>query len=301
MACIPYRPHRFYGKTQERIERANAILDEYPEGFALTLRQLFYQFVSRSFLPNTVGSYTNLRTCIRNARMAGVLDWERIVDRTRPVLKLSHWDSPAEGVRAMAQQFRLDKWEGEECRPEIWIEKDALLGVVEPIREEYDAPLFSCRGYPSTTALWNAVQRMEAWESEDQNTIVFHFGDHDPSGVDITRDIRDRLAEFGVRTEVVRVALTSEQITNYKLPPNPAKRSDTRHDAYVAEFGKECVELDALPPLVLEALVRDSIRPLIDQDAWTATLEQQQEGRNRLEELAQQLEEQEQEDTADLQ
>ena len=296
MPKIKYQSFNFRPSTLLLIQTANKIIAEYQaQGFDLTLRQLYYQFVSRDIIPNTLKSYKNLGSVINDARLAGMIDWETIVDRTRELRTLSHWTDPSEIVAACGRQFNIDRWKGQPFRPEVWIEKDALVGVFERVCRELDVPLFSCRGYTSQSEMWSAGQRLIKYASlgnvtpkgDRQVPVIFHFGDHDPSGKDMSRDIVDRLQLFtGSHVKFERLALNMDQIDRYQPPPNPAKITDSRADAYIAEFGAESWELDALEPSVLEALVRRSIGKVIDQDAMDEANEEQARHRETLELVA---------------
>jgi hypothetical protein len=296
MPKIKYQEFNFRPATLALIKTANQIIAEYQrQGFDLTLRQLYYQFVSRDIIPNTLKSYKNLGSVINDARLAGMIDWETIVDRTRELRTLSHWNDPSEIVAACGRQFNIDRWKGQPFRPEVWIEKDALVGVFERICRELDVPLFSCRGYTSQSEMWVAAQRLIRYRSlgnvtpkgDRQIPVILHFGDHDPSGKDMSRDIVDRLQLFtGERLKFERLALNMDQVEQYGPPPNPAKITDSRADAYIAEYGAESWELDALEPSVLAALVRDAIDGIIDQDAMDEANEQQAAHRETLELVA---------------
>jgi hypothetical protein len=257
------------------IKTANKIIAEYQaQGFDLTLRQLYYQFVSRDLIPNRQSEYKRLGDIINDGRLAGLIDWNAIVDRTRNLRSLSHWTDPAQLVEACAEQFRVDRWATQPNRVEVWIEKDALVGVI---------PFFSCRGYTSQSEMWSAAMRLKRYHQAGQVPIILHFGDHDPSGMDMTRDITDRLSLFmGRDMDVQRLALNQDQVERYSPPPNPAKITDSRAKAYIAQFGDESWELDALEPAVLAALIRDTLDTLIDKEAWDAKLEEQTDGRSRL-------------------
>lgn len=265
-----YIEKRFRAESLAIIEQANSIIREYAaEGFDLTLRQVYYQFVARDLVPNTERSYKRLGSIISDARLAGLMDWDMIVDRTRFVRSLSHWSTPGSIIESAAASYRVDHWRKQEYRPEVWIEKDALIGVIADVCEEYDVPYFSCRGYVSQSEMWAGAQRLIDHSRYLQTPIIFHFGDHDPSGIDMTRDIRDRMKLFEVRLEdVKRLALNMDQIDEYDPPPNPAKLSDSRAQGYIVAFGDDSWELDALEPRVIVELVRDAIVGLIDWDAW---------------------------------
>lgn len=270
MAKIIYKSIKFRAATLQIVEMCDSILVSYAEqGFTMTLRQLYYQLVARDLIPNNQKEYDRLGRIVSDARRAGLLDWDSIVDRTRNLKSLSHWSSPGEIVDAVAEQYLTDKWASQSFRPEVWIEKDALVGVFERVCQSFDVPFFSCRGYSSDSEMWSAAQRLAAWEREGQTPIILHFGDHDPSGIDMSRDIFDRLELFsGFPVEVKRLALNMPQIEQHKPPPNPAKLTDSRANEYVKKYGGNSWELDALNPEILSNLVAANIESLIDRKAW---------------------------------
>jgi hypothetical protein len=284
---IRYCDLKFKPKALQTIKTANSIIEEYAaQGFNLTLRQLYYQFVARGFIANKLSEYKKLQDTISNARLAGLIDWLAIVDRTRFLRSLPHWQNPAHIVKSVSEQFRIDKWATQPYRLEVWIEKDALVGIIEGICDEFDVPYFSCRGYTSQSEMWSAAQRLKAYASKGQTPLIFHFGDHDPSGMDMTRDITDRLHMFMGGMEINRLALNMDQVEEYNPPPNPAKLTDTRAEAYIAEFGNSSWELDALDPATLAQLIRDEIATVMDQDAWDEAETIEKKGREELTEIS---------------
>lgn len=284
MPAICYRPKKFNEDRKDKIAKANAIIEEYrQQGFELTLRQLYYQFVSRDFIANNQREYKNLGDIINDARLAGLVDWLAIVDRTRNLQALANWETPAEIVEACAKQFRIDKWKEQQFRVECWIEKDALVGVIEGVCNELDIDYFSCRGYTSQSEMWVAAQRLAKYQKKAQVPLILHLGDHDPSGKDMTRDITDRLSEFSYSTiEVKRLALNMDQITQYNPPPNPAKITDSRAEKYIEEFGEESWELDALEPAVIAQLIRDAVEEVRDQGQWDEAVAEEEKQKEQL-------------------
>jgi hypothetical protein len=275
MPLIQYLDKKLRAKTLALIQQANVIIADYAaQGFELTLRQTYYQFVARNVLPNTEKSYKLLGDAISDGRLSGLIDWNAIVDRTRHVRENSHWSGPSEIVTACSKQFKMDKWGNQENRVIVLIEKDALVGVIEPTCRALDVPCLSCRGYTSQTEMWNMGQRLCDWLDDGKTPHVLHFGDHDPSGIDMSRDIQDRLNLFVAHEHEQdafvfdRLALNMDQIRKYKPPPNPAKVTDSRAEGYIAKYGRESWELDALEPKVLVALVEDAILAIRDDDAW---------------------------------
>lgn len=318
MPLVRYEPKNFRGAARQTINHCNRIIAEYAaQGYDLTVRQLYYQFVSRDLIRNTQSEYKRLAGIISDARLAGLIDWNSIVDRTRNVRRLSHWDSPRDIIRTTSNAFNIDRWEKQPIRIMCLIEKDALVGVFEPVCQEYDVPLLSCRGYTSQSEMWSVAQTLGGYLADDQRILILHFGDHDPSGLDMTRDIRERLQNFlftdwvvherktggddssdaflnrmtveqqagngwHQRIEVRRMALTYDQIGQYNPPPNPAKETDVRFAGYQRQYGDESWELDALEPTVLGDLVRRAIESEYDLDLWNDAEQEERDGRRRL-------------------
>ena len=166
---------------------------------------------------------------------------------------------------------------------EVWIEKEALAGIFNHICNSLDVPFFACRGYVSQSEQYAAGKRLERIASNGRHVTVIHLGDHDPSGIDMTRDNDERLWMFANgAVEVKRIALNMDQVEEHNPPPNPAKITDTRYDKYVEAFGDESWELDALNPEVLEELVREHVEPLRDMERWNATVEREKKHKKQL-------------------
>jgi hypothetical protein len=252
------------------IYEANTIIREYQsQGFDLTLRQLYYQFVSRDLLKNTLKEYKRLGSVINDARLAGLIDWNCIVDRTRGIASVSTWEDPSSIIDACAYSFKINMWKNQRYRPEVWIEKEALAGVFERVCTELRVPYLSCRGYTSQSEMWRAGRRLKNYVEDGKTPYILHFGDHDPSGCDMSRDIIDRLKLFtGGGVEFNRLALNKDQVETYGPPPNPAKITDSRATDYIEKYGDESWELDALNPTILADLVRVRIEKLIDRTIW---------------------------------
>jgi hypothetical protein len=270
MPRISYVARSFRPETLRVIAQANAICEDYTaQGFVLTLRQLYYQFVARGLIRNQDREYKRLGTIVNDARLAGLMDWMHLEDRTRELRSLAHWSEPRHILQSAAASYRIDKWACQPYRPEVWIEKDALLGVIEGICEANDVPYFSCRGYTSQSEIWGASQRLLGYRRAGQTPVILHLGDHDPSGIDMSRDIAARLALFiGQEVDLQRLALTMEQVQRYQPPPNPAKQTDSRFANYTRLHGDESWELDALEPSVIANLIQGNLDRLIDSAAW---------------------------------
>lgn len=279
---------RFQRKTLEMIKLANSIIDELAQGgYTLTLRQLYYQLVARDVIRNKQSEYKRLGQILSDARMGGLVDWEAIEDRTRSLRGINHRETPADIIADAASAFRLDKWRNQSHRVEVWVEKDALVGVLQKACEPLDVDYFSCRGNTSSSALYNAHERFVRYFEAGQQAVIVHLGDHDPTGIDMTRDIIDRLTIMvtettGHEVTVERIALNMDQVRQYNPPPNPAKESDSRYKAYVKRFGKSCWELDALNPKVIDDLITQTVLKYRDQEAWDKDVAQETEHRDLL-------------------
>lgn len=283
-----YCDFNFQGKTQKVIETANTIIDEYKaDGYDLTLRQLYYQFVSRDIIPNKQSEYNKLGTAINNGRLAGLIDWDSIVDRTRKHESNAHWDSPSDILEDSADQYAIDTRADQDDYLEVWVEKDALVGVIERACEPLDIGYLSCRGYVSQSAMWRAAMRFVRQERNGKAcTVLLHLGDHDPSGIDMTRDIQDRLAMFGSSVEVKRIALNMKQVEEYQPPPNPAKTTDSRYEKYIDEYGEESWELDALDPRVITELITTQAADFTQEKKRKILIKKQENERQEIREIA---------------
>ena len=288
MPKLCYQGHRFDRSSKAIITRANEVLEEYSaQGFTLTLRQLYYQFVARGWLPNKQRCYKRLGEIVGNARLSGKIDWLHLEDRMRKLEALQHFAGPQDALNRLTAWYHVDMWESQEWRPEVWVEKDALSGVVARVCNQYDVPYFCCRGYTSLSEMWRASMRLRRHSELRQKPYIMHFGDHDPSGIDMSRDIFDRLHKtLGAECEFVREALTMEQVTELNPPPNPAKVTDSRYKTYVERFGDESWELDALEPKHIHDLVESRVKTLLDQKQWDADKAEKESVRARLQEVS---------------
>jgi hypothetical protein len=284
---IQYVSKDLKSSTLALVNKANEIAEEYArQGYNLTLRQLYYQFVARGIIANKLTEYKRLGSIINDARLAGLIDWDHITDRTRNLKGVSHWDSPSSIINSAAYSFRYDKWRSQPHRVEVWVEKEALADVVEKAATPLDVDYFSCRGYVSQSELWAAAMRLRRYSENGQTPVIIHLGDHDPSGIDMTRDITDRMDLFGADLVVRRIALNMDQVQEYNPPPNPAKSTDSRFEGYVVKFGDESWELDALDPSTLDDLITQEVLRWRDPDLWQEELAREQEARTYLQKIS---------------
>lgn len=291
---------RFQVDSLTLISTINGILDNYEaQGYDLSLRQLYYQLVARNLIENTEKSYKNIGNLVSDGRLAGLIDWNMIRDRGRTTSHSSHCESVTDVVRSSICGFKVDMWARQENYVEVMVEKQALEGVLEPVCCDLDIPFSSNKGYSSSSAMYDASKRFVAAAEAGKNLHVLYLGDHDPSGIDMTRDVDDRFNLFISTTmgwrnssdderghEVHRLALNMDQVRKFKCPKNPAKMTDLRAAGYVRKFGRSSWELDAVEPSTLAKLVKDAVKDLIDQDIWDEDLAKEAKGRKELKGLA---------------
>lgn len=286
-----YREKEFSKDHLKIIQATNAIIEDFDrQGFSLTLRQIYYQFVAKGWLPNKQSEYDRLGKIISEGRMAGLVSWTAIEDRNRALMGTTTHESPKRAVEGVAARYRIDKWEDQAWRPEVWVEKAALEDVVGSMCQQLQVDFFACRGYNSQSAQWRAGQRFAGYIRKGQRPIVFHLGDHDPSGLDMTRDNQERLSLFaGTPIIVQRLALNMPQIERYNPPPNPAKQTDSRFADYQQTYGDESWELDALDPKVIHGLIKDAVLQVRDEARWNAMVEKETAHRRILDEMIEML------------
>ncbi len=300
MPLICYTPKDFSPDKLELIAKSNAIIREYSaQGFNLTLRQLYYQFVSRDLLPaswadkagvlNRPESYNKLGDLVSDGRMAGLIDWYAIVDRSRASYAARHYDRPSRVIEAALASYATDKWENQPAYVEVWVEKEALEDVIRRACGPLDVRYFACKGYTSQSAMWEASERFIKRMAEGKTVHVIHLGDHDPSGIDMSRDIEDRMSTFvyhnwnGLGKFIVhRIALNMDQVQSYNPPPNPAKATDSRFRDYQEKFGDESWELDALEPGVLVKLITEEVLKYRDEKLWAEAVNKEARGRRTI-------------------
>lgn len=267
-----FEQHTFSKDSLAIVNKCETILLEYQaQGYRLSLRQLYYQLVARDYIENTVKSYKRIGKIVSYARLAGLLDWEMIEDRNRETVISSHWESPAEILQTAARAFHIDRWQGQSNYVEVFVEKDALSGILLPVCRRLDVRFTANKGYTSSSAMYEASKRLISEWASGKEIHIIYLGDHDPSGVDMTRDIRERFATFtrgDVAFDIHRIALNYEQVEMWNPPENPAKETDSRYERYLQEFGESSWELDAVEPRTLADLVSKKIESLIDQSVW---------------------------------
>lgn len=289
-----YVEKRFHSRTMRLIETANTVIEEYlRDGHTLTVRQLYYQLVARDFIPNSMQSYKVLVSVVTDAREAGLMDWDAIEDRTREVWSRPSWGTGKSILQSAAHSFHMNMWDDQPNVAIVVIEKEALAGVMQRVCHELDLPFLAARGYPSATVVRDLCNdRISRAVNDGRHVTIFHLGDHDPSGLDMTRDLIDRFGLFvGIDLDdgdwsLKRIALNMDQIKRLKPPKNPAKSTDSRYAEYKKQFGESSWELDALDPKKLTELVKSNVEPLIDRSTWEDRVAVIEATRRRLQRVA---------------
>lgn len=292
-----YREIKFTPKTAALISTMNEIIDEYmAAGYTMTARQLYYQLVARNVVPNTLQSYKRCASIMNDARIAGVMDWDAIEDRTREFYQRPRWSSGKEILQGSASSFHKDMWDNQDTRVFVIVEKEALFGVLQVPCYKYDVPLLAARGYPSVSVLREfAENEINPALRSGQEIQILHLGDHDPSGTDMSRDLTERLYMFcegeDIESRFERIALNMTQIRAERPPPNPVKKTDSRWKKYCHKYNtKESWELDALDPKYLDNLVSGHIVSFIDTDRWESKVKEIKEVKDKISEIAKEFE-----------
>jgi hypothetical protein len=292
----------FSPDSLDLISVINRILDKYADmHYKLSLRQVYYQLVAGDLIPdkwrdkdtgstNNFRAYKNVGSLVSDARQAGYIDWAMIEDRGRETVTPNHWKSPADIVKAAAEQYRIDKWEEQPVHVEVMVEKDALSGILEPVCRSLDVSLTANKGYSSSSSMYEIGQRLAELHDNGTELVILYLGDHDPSGLDMGRDVQERLCLYSRLGEsdvdVQRIALNMDQIRRWNPPVNPVKDSDARSGAYHAAYGDNCWELDAVEPAQLAKLVTDAVHSRLDIPMWNAAVRREEKMRQDLQDFA---------------
>jgi len=346
-----FKPFMLRDGSLQIVDTVNRILNDYRrQGYSLTVRQIYYQMISKDLFPdswidiaynrkknlpdntkNTEKSYDKLQGIIGDARMAGYIDWNMIVDRTRDRVSNNHFTSPSQVIDSSSYWYTTDHWRGQSWHIEVMVEKQALEGILIPVCRKLDVGFSSNKGYGSLSALYDIGVNLRRQMDLGKNILVIYFGDHDPSGLDMSRDIEDRLKVFSkydfyapnadplteekkfkqalrsknpksyrrfrnsqyspLQFKVERAALNMDQVIELGLPPNPAKTTDTRCAKYIAEFGENSYELDAIEPAPLVSLVENIVLRYRDEKEYKKVLLEEEIERKAIRDFSKKWEE----------
>lgn len=225
----------------------------------MSVRQMFYRMSVQGQVDKTENGYRRVQNALAEMRRAGAIPYTYLADNTRWVRKPRSFSNLGAALADMQKYYRRELWSRQPAYIEIWLEKEALAGVIHGITEQYDVPLYVTRGYASMSYLYAAAEQLK---TIDKPAYIYHLGDYDASGQDAARAIRDSLRSFGAQFEFIQAAVRPEQVSQFNLQTRPAKSSDPR----AAKHGKVAVELDAIEPVQLRAIVSGIIEHHIDRD-----------------------------------
>ena len=273
-------------RTKAEVEAIReAALEEVANAHPMTLRQIHYRLVARgdTTYTNTRTDYNQLSKWLVRDRLDGTIPWEWIEDRLRVPRGVPMWRDLPNFVGIVRRSYRRDVWQDQPGYLEAWLEKDALSGIFEEALRPYGVTLNVGRGFDGWSSVKNAADRY----GDGEGVTVLYFGDFDPSGEDMVRSLRERLADpdlpnGGCQPEIVKCALTFEDIERYQLPPDFTKSTDSRRGAFVERYGDVAVELDALPGEVLKDRLVREVEARMDLEALERTREAERRDRERL-------------------
>jgi len=289
MTKIAYEERRFAAKTALVIDQANEIMRDYD---SITLRGLYYQFVARDYLENTIRNYKKLGDIIRNARMAGKISWDLMTDRTRSLYGYNTNTDIGEAFRYASYSYKEDLHIDQENYIEVWCEKDALTGTIQTPCNERRINYFPTKGYPSISALKEAADRFQNQINEGKNVIVLYLSDLDPEGIAMPQTVQQTFNTMGVDVDIERIGLTLEQVRRYNPPSSVAKATSSRLQDYIDEIGtSEVWELDALSQDVTRGLISSRLDELIDQDRFTIAGARERRNGRRMRDIADRMDE----------
>ncbi len=254
-----------------------------PADIVPTVRQLFYALAVEEYVPKSEKGYGKVQRLLAQARERGDYPWDGIHDSLRKVQRVSAWQDLPNFFSTVKRAYTRDYWQDQPRQVEVWVEKDTIHGTVAPLVEEYQVPLLVARGYLSVSAKNEARQRL----ARKPRTIIY-IGDHDPSGINMLEQaaewIRER-CEAGVDLEIDRIAITDEDHADQALPHLPINSKDTRALDYLARFGAQVVEVEALPPVELQHRLHAGLKRHIEPGAWHLAVEREEADQEKLRDL----------------
>lgn len=291
-------------KREFLISEAKKVIEGYD--IRLTLRQIYYRLVAKLLVENNVTNYKSLSKALVEARLNGKIPFSAMVDMTRgtmdsvmnlfagqiyldkeykPELITSpreHFDNALAYFKDCASKYEYPRWLNQEKHIEIWVEKQALESLFRQVTEKYEVILGTCRGYPSWDFLHDSAVRLKGIKKPIE---VYYFGDFDPSGKDIYRFVKEAMRIFGINVEFKNVAITLEQIKEYKIPPMPTKPTDTRSKGHIERYGDIAVELDAFEPKLLQELLEKTILRAFDNKVYDKSLKEEERDQKEIKKL----------------
>lgn len=272
----------------QRVAWTLEVLRDLKDYWPLTLRQIFYRLVSQQYIPNEHSQYKMLSAPLSKARKDGLVPWEVIEDRTRPLYGTTGWGNHTfylqETLKRIRDGYRRNLMVDQPYYIELFVEKQALITPFARAAERYCVVVNMGRGYSSTTVLKKMADRLRNREERGYTPCVLAFSDLDPSGVDLVHNLNRQFDELDAFAEVWRIALTPDQVADYGLPHDPKalKMTDSRAAAFIETHGEYAVELDALSPPILEEMVHDSIEERLDLEEFERQVQIEKEERQSL-------------------
>lgn len=287
---------------QELLDQIIGIVEDYlAQGITLTNRQLYYQLVSRDIIPNADEIYKRICTFLTDARYAGLIDWEAIEDRGRIPVKHPEWSNIKSLIESAVYSYRLPRWLDQDYYIELYCEKQAMESVLKPVSEKYHIYFGVNKGYSSASTMYDLAQRIKDKINEEKKAVILYLGDHDPSGLDMVRDINKRILEFLMEGDdcvytadegdfkIIPLALNMKQIEQYNPPPNPAKITDPRAKGYIENYGNKSWELDALEPKILIGITENGIKKFMDPDKYLYWIDRENKEKKALKDFGDNL------------
>jgi hypothetical protein len=273
-------------ETELWIDAAHQALEEY---HPRTLRGLYYNLLSKEIIPaysepkKARAMYGKLSRCLVIARQRGMIPWNWIEDTSRIPHEVSMWDDLSDFGADVIRAYRGNVWNTQPNYLEVWVEKDTMMRIFTEAVKPYGVAVNIGRGYDGWDSIYKASER---YKDTDKPTTILYFGDYDPAGEDMFRSLQERLGFFHTSPEIVKCAITPEQIRQYKLPMALPKDKDTKSKRFTENSdGLMCVELDALSVPVLQTMAKEEIEARLDMEAYRAVLDQDEKERQQIVQL----------------
>jgi hypothetical protein len=276
-------------KTLELLNAAKEILEA--SGSPMTVRQCYYQLVTKHIINNSIASYNKISRILGEGRDEGIISWDLIEDRIRVPHFVSQWDNLADFFDTVKQSYKKNCWQNQDNYVEVTVEKDALSGIFADELQTYGVTLNVGRGYDSKSSLKKMADRFIEQSELEKNCILLSFGDFDPSGEDIFRALEEGLQKYGAdEVDCKRCAILKEDIELYNLPPDIAKKTDRRYSSFIQKNDSvDTVELDALPINVLKNRIKTEIEACIDSEPFFNDKKAEQQELQKLQKISEKL------------
>ncbi len=260
------RARRTSAEMERLLDSIKTILDG--EEGQITIRHLYYRLVGEHVIDKTEQAYKGLCSHLSKWRRSSEIPWSAFTDSTRWHIQRDTFSGVKDALKNTVENYRRDLWATQDVYCEVWVEKDAVAGLVARTANSWGVPVFVARGFASLSSLYDAANTFRRAAESGKRVIIYHLGDYDPSGIaageSMLKAFRD---DFNVRLEFIRAAVTEQQIEQLKLPTRPTKKGDTRARNW---RGTACVELDTMPPAEIREIVERCIIQHIDTYEWDA-------------------------------